>query len=207
MIALPLPPRSRMSLILPALCFALPLALAQGSMMGIFFGLCLISPFHPWFIGMLPWLFGMPIGFALTGGLCSLRTTRHIPDETISQKRGRLSGFLTGLFGSLLGLCALVLLFVWYTNWWIPTLSDQPLPGCVPHVAPLSCMSPQFGARWSLTAVVFPVFGAFLLGNIFFVSFASQSGAFIGRLRARQAWERRLKEEQKMLVVEADRRR
>ncbi len=207
MIAPPLPPHSRMSLILPALCFALPLALAQGSMMGVFFGLCLIPPLHPWFIGMLPWLFGMPIGFALTGGVCSLRTTRHTSDETISQKRGRLSGFLTGLFSSLLGLCALVLLFVWYTNWWIPTLSDQPFPGCVLHVTPLSCMSPQLGARWSLIAVVPSVFGAFLLGNIFFVFFASQSGALIGRLRARQALERRFKEERGILVIEADRRR
>jgi hypothetical protein len=206
MIAPPLPPRSRTSLILPALCLALPLALAQGCLISLFFGLCLIPPLHPWFVGMLPWLFGMPIGFAFTGGLCALRTTSHISDETISEKRGRLSGFLMGLLSSLLGLGTLLLLFVWYTNWWIPTLSANPPLGCVGHVTPLSCMSPQFGARWSLAAVVSPVFLAFLLGNIFFVSFAAQSGAFIARLRARQALERRFKEEQGMLVVEADNR-
>ncbi len=207
MIAPPLPPRSRTSLILSALGFALPLALAQGSLISLFFGLCLLPPLHPWFVGILPWLFGMPISFAFTGGLCALRTTSHISDETISEKRGRLSGFLMGLCTLLLGLCTLLLLFVWYTNWWIPTLSAQPPLGCVPHGTPLGCMSPQFGARWSLAAIVPPVFLAFLLGNLFFVSFAMQSGAFIGRLRARQALERRFKEEQGMLVIEADRHR
>lgn len=53
MIAPTLPSRSRTSLILPALGFALPLALAQGSLIGLFFGLCLIPPLHPWFVGML----------------------------------------------------------------------------------------------------------------------------------------------------------
>jgi hypothetical protein len=190
-----LPPLSRKSLILPALLFAVPLALAQGVTI-FFFGRIILTPPFPWLLGMLPWLLSMPVGFVLVGGLCSFRTTSNVPDETISANRGRFSGLLTGFFSSLLGLFALVLLVVWYTNWWIPTLSPQPPSPCLDYRGgPFGCMSPQEGARFGLLALPIVIL-AFLLGNTFFVFFAMQSGTLVGRLRARRELNMRRKEEQ-----------
>jgi len=189
------PALSRKSLILPALLFAAPLALAQGATI-FFFGFGLIILTLPWLFSMLPWLFCMPVGFLLVGGLCSFRTTRNVPDETISENWGRFSGFLTGLFSSLLGFFALVLLVVWYTNWWIPTLPTQNSSPCHnPRLLPFACISPQAGARLSL--IVLPiVIIAFLLGNVCFVFLAMRGGALVGRLRARREIHRRLRETQ-----------
>src|SRR5258708_5211228 len=189
------PALSRKSLILPALLFAAPLALAQGATI-FFVGFGLITLTLPWFFSMFPWLFCMPVGFVLVGGLCSFRTTRNVSDETISEHWGRFSGLLTGLFSALLGFFALVLLIVWYTNWWIPTLPTQSSSPCQgSRLGPFACISPQAGARWSL--IVLPlVIMAFLLGNVCFVFLAMRGGELVGRLRARREIEGRLRETQ-----------
>lgn len=171
--ALTPPPPSRKSLILPALLFAVPLALVQGATI-LFIALNSLTP---------PWLFGTAVCSVLGGGLCALRTTSNVLDETRSTNWGRLSGLLTGLFSSLLGVVALALIVVWYTNWWIPTLSPQLPPGCETHVTPLSCMSPQAGAKFGLIFLPFEIL-VFLLANVGFVLLALLGGTLAARLRA-----------------------
>lgn len=165
----PLPP-SRKSLVLSALLFAVPLALAQAAT--IFLGV--------WASSGTPWLFSTAVCYVLGGGLCAFRTTRGL-DKSTCANWGRLSGLLTGLFSSLLGVVALALILVWYIHWWIPGLSTQPSP-C--HVTPLSCMSPQAGAKFGLIFLPFEIF-FFLLGNVGFVLLALLGGTLAARLRVR----------------------
>jgi hypothetical protein len=164
------PAPSRKSLALSALLFAVPLALAQGVM--IFLSVWAES-------GGTPWLFGTAVCSVLGGGLCAFRTTRGV-DESTSANWGRLSGLLTGLFSSLLGLFILALMIIWYITWWIPSLSTQPSP-C--HVTPLSCMSPQAGAKFGLIFLPFEIL-FFLLGNVGFVLLALLGGTLAAHLRA-----------------------
>ncbi len=161
------PTPSRKSLALSAVLFAVPLALAQGVMI-------LLSVWAE--SGSIPWLFGTAVCYVLGGGLCAFRTTRGL-DESTSANWGRLSGLLTGLFSSLLGLCILALMIIW----WIPRLSTHPSP-C--HVTPLSCMSPQAGAKFGLIFLPFEIL-FFLLGNGGFVLLAMLGGTLAAHLRAR----------------------
>ncbi len=165
---------SRKSLALSALLFAIPLALAQIVLVFL----------SVWAQAYTPWLVGTAACSLLGGGFCALRTTRKVSDETISINYGRFSGLLTGLLSSLLGLFLFALLLVWYTNWWIPRLSSQRPPGCVPQATLLSCMSPQAVAKFGLAFLPLAIM-FFLLGNVGFVLLALLGGTLVAHLRAR----------------------
>ena len=164
-----LPPQpSRKSLVFSTLLFAVPLTLAQG--MTIFFS--------AWTSSATPWLVGTSICYILSGGLCTLKTTRSL-DESTGTNWGCLSGLLTGLFSSLLGLCAVALCIIWYIHGQILSVSTQPSP-CHVHTTPLSCPSPML-------SLIFFAFGTliFLIGNVGFVFLALLAGTLVGSLKVR----------------------
>ena len=158
---------SRRSLAWSGLFFAVPLAFIQGATLFLWIRLSFPEL----------WLVGTAFCYLIGGGFCGFRTTRE-GGEATKMKRGCLSGLLTGLLSSLLGVFFLVLLIIWYHYWWMPSLSPQSLHSrCV---APIACMSPQAGARFLLFFLPFE----FLLANIGFIFLALLGGTLATRLTA-----------------------